>query len=378
MKPGKIVDRRTFIGLAGGATLATIASPYIIKAAPRAGVLHLSDVRKDVLAFCAARQDKEGPFGAYRKSAGQRTDLYSSLDMALARRIMGEDLTRTLSAAQREQWIGHINSFASNDFGKATDGSYFDTNGHSSLHANGMVIGGLSVLGGKQKFPVKLYDAFNAVDKVVPWLESLNWAEQWQASHKFWGGMICYSFSKQCTQAWFDKVFGWLDTNLDPQTGWWRKDVPHADRHQPLGGSVHILPLYEHYNHPFPYPEKVIDSVLKLQLPNGRWLETTDTNIMHYLELDALYALYLMKKRAPGYRAADIQKTVDIYSKAVLTYYAEKKNDLYAMHPHMVLAAVGTFGLLQRLNPAVFIDDIAWSDIFSDRKLHLTRDVEVF
>lgn len=380
MNASNRAGRRKFISVTGSAALAAItgAAWGAAKIAPSAGVLHLADVRKDVLAFCAERQDKQGKYGSYRKSVGQRPDLYSSLDMALARHIMGEDLTQTLSAKQREEWTSHINSFANNDFGKATDGSYFDTNGHSSLHANGMVIGGLSVLGGKQKFPVKLYDAFNSVDKIVPWLESLNWAEQWQASHKFWGGMICYSFSKQCTPAWFDRVFGWLDANLDPQTGWWRRGIPHSDRHQPLGGSVHILPLYEHYNHPFPYPEKVIDSVLKLQLPNGRWLETTDTNIMHYLELDALYAMYLMKKRTPGYREADIARSVDIYSKAVLTYYAEKKRDLYSLHPHMVLAAVGTFGLLQRLNPAVFIDDVAWTDIFSDRKLHMTRDVEVF
>jgi hypothetical protein len=99
---------------------------------------------------------------------------------------------------------------------------------------------------------------------------------------------------------------------------------------------------------------------------------------MHYLELDALYALYLMKKMAPDYRTKDIEKTVSIYSKAVLEYYAQKKKELYSLHPHMVLAAVGTFGLLQRLNPDVFVDDIAWTDIFSDRKLHMTRNVEVF
>jgi hypothetical protein len=388
MKPENVTTRRTFIKLATGAALASVAAPATAAtlasaagpfiATRTAGSLKLSTVRTDVMAFCAALQDKEGAYGSFRKGLHQRPDLYSSLDMALARHIMGEDFQSGLTGSQREEWIAHINSFASNDFGKATDGSYFDSNGHSSLHANGMVIGALSVLGGKQKFPVKLYNDFNTEDKIVPWLESLNWREQWQAAHKFWGGMICYSFSSRCTPAWLDKVFTWLDANLDEQTGWWKKGVPHMDRHQPLGGSVHILPLYEHNNRKFPYPEKVIDSVLKLQLPNGRWLETKDDNIMHYLELDALYALYLMKKMAPGYRTKDIAATVNTYSSAVLTYYAEKKKQLYSLHSHLVLGAVGTFGLLQRLNPETFTDDRPWTDIFSDRTLHMTRNVEVF
>ena len=377
-------SRRDFIRSVSGVSLATVVMPAmgagILPTGGQARIpnkLDLSVVRSDVMAFGKAMQDKEGDYGAFRKGVHQRTDLYSSLDFALMRRIMGEDMLSTLSGQQRAEWITHINSFASNDFGKATDGSYFDTNGHSALHANGMTIGALSVLGGKQRFPVKLYDAFNTEDKIVPWLESLNWREQWQAAHKFWGGMICYSFSKRCTPAWLDKVFTWLNANLDERTGWWKKGVPHADRHQPLGGSVHILPLYEHNKRPFPYPERVIDSVIALQLPNGRWLETTNTDIMHYLELDALYALYLMKKMAPTYRKDDIQRAVDIYSKAVLEYYTVRKESLFRLHPHLVLGAVGTFGLLQRLNPEVFTDTVAWTDIFSDRKLHMTRDVEV-
>ena len=31
--------------------------------------------------------------------------------------------------------------------------------------------------------------------------------------------------------------------------------------------------MYEHHGRAFPYPERVIDSVLALQLRNGRWLD---------------------------------------------------------------------------------------------------------
>ena len=36
----------------------------------------------------------------------------------------------------------------------------------------------------------------------------------------------------------------------------------------------------------------------------------------------------------------------------------------------------GAFGGLQQLLPDEFVDDVSWSDIFSDRRFYRTRDVE--
>ena len=340
-------------------------------------VLPLDEVRRDALAYCQAMRDPGGPHGCYRGGPGKRTDLYSSCDIAILRAVMGENLVKTVSQAERLQWIAHINSFVDRSMVPAPpDGSYSDTYGHSKLHANGMVVGALGALGGRQAFPVRLYDVFDSAAKVGPWLEAIDWARQWQASHLFWGGMLCFSHSRHCPPDWLDAVFRWLDRNLDEKTGWWRKGVPHADRHQPLGGSVHILPLYEHHRRKFPYPERVIDSVLALQVPTGRWLESKDPIVMSYLELDALYALALMRSQAPGYRERDIQAAVARYGRSVCRYYRERASDLYRVHPHRVLAAVGTFGLLGRLAPHMFPSDGRWTDIFSDPRFHRTFAVE--
>ena len=50
---------------------------------------------------------------------------------------------------------------------------------------------------------------------------------------------------------------------------------------------------------------------------------------------------------------------------------------LYRLHPHLVLAAISTFGLLARMAPALFPGGAGWSDIFSDKRFHNTRSVEV-
>ncbi len=337
-------------------------------------VIDLKEVRGKVNDCFGQMQVAHAPYGAYHMGLQtQATDLYASCDVAIARHIMGENLTETLSSTQKEEWCAYINSFQQAEYG-----SYTDRFNHSKLHANGMTIGALGVFGGKQKYPVKLYDDFNTIEKAGPWLEQINWKKQWSASHLFWGGIHCYSLSKACDKAWLDYVFAWLNENLDKSTGWWRIGTQYTDHHQPLGGSVHIIPIYQHHNLVFPYPKQVIDSVLALQLPNGRWLDRKkdQAHVMHYLELDALYALSYMGTLAPGYRKDDIMKSVNKYADLVCAYWSDDNSAWQNQHPHRLLSMVGTFGLLQKMLPNRFIDTVQWTDIFSDIQLYNTAEVE--
>lgn len=367
------ISRRQFIQKAGCIPLILLSGSGPFTFYHRTQALSLREVREKILEHCEKIRDQEGPYGAYRMGVGQRTDLYASLDVGILRHIMGEVLPDSLSSAQRTAWIDHINSYA-----LSRDGSYTDTYNHSALHANGMVIGALGILGGRQRYNVKLYDAFRTVETVESWLENINWSRQWGASHLFWGGIHCYSLSSHCRPAWLEVVFSWLNRNLDEHSGWWRKGIPHADRHQALGGSVHILPIYQHHNRVFPFPERVIDSVLSLQLPNGRWNSRPRNadHAMHYLELDALYALKYMAELAPNYRRKAVQNAVIKYGELVKAYWRAKQTSLLAQHPHRILSAVGTFGLLHQWLPDQFPDDVQWTDIFSDIRLYNTAAVE--
>jgi hypothetical protein len=335
-------------------------------------VIDLSAMRREVMDYCKRMQIKDAPYGHYRGGAKGRAGLYASCDIALIRVCMGEDLTKTLTDKQRQEWIDHINSF------QQPDGSYSDTFGHTQLHANGMAIGALGVLGGKQKYAVQLYEPLDEPDEIVQWLETeVDWVNQHGGSHAFWGGMHCFSMSKRCTDEWLDAVFTWLNENLDEKTGWWRKGVPHSNVLQPLGGSVHIIPIYEHHGREFPYPERVIDSVLKLQQPGGEWHTSPRTNYLTYIDMDALYALLLMSQYAPDYRKQDIQDAINKYGTLAYSHYQVGKEILLNGHPHGVLAAVSAFGCLQQLNPDRFQDTATWTDIFSHRGFYLTDEVEV-
>lgn len=344
--------------------------PVTAEAPP--GTLDLAAVRREILAWCESLRDAGGPFGCYRRGPGRRPDLYASCDVALLRTIMGEDLRTTLDETRRREWIDHLNSWQVRE-----DGRYEDTFGHHALHANGMVIGALGVLGGRQRHPVKLYEAFDAPEEVAPWLESaVDWRRLWSGSHRFWGGLHCFSLGRRATPEWRDRVFAWLDANLDAETGWWRKGVPPSDRHQALGGGVHILPIYEHHGRRFPLPERAIDSVLALQLPSGRWFRTSSAAVTSYLDLDALYALRYLGRLAPGHRPDDISAAAGRYADLVCASWPGTWRILATGHPHQVLAATGTLGLLRQLLPGRFPDSVAWSDIFSDPRLYRTAEAD--
>lgn len=333
----------------------------------------LAQVKRDCNCYFESLLDREGPYGAYRGGKGQRPDFYASCDVALSRQIMGEDLS-ALPTCQRQEWVSHILSFL-DSFSR--DGRFGDTHGHSPLHANGMAIGALGVLGGSLPWKNQLYQPLDTPEKVACWLEdAVDWSHQWSASHLFWGGMHCFSMGKGCTPAWLDAVFNWLDRELDPQSGFWRKGTPWADPYQPLGGFVHIYPIYQHHNRPFPYPRQVIDSVLSLQRESGCWHE--DAYRFNYLSLDALYVYAGVGSAAPGYRQEEVHQSALRYAAEADRYYLQHRQEIFSMHPHQILALVSCYGLLSQLLPEQYREEgrPGWSDIFSDPALYRTALVE--
>ncbi len=329
--------------------------------------MNLGEVRSFLLGHLETLRDHEGPCGAYRGGAGRRTDLYASLDVALIRTIMGETLTDTFASAERRAWADHINSY------QKPDGTFTDIfTHHSQLHAHGMVIGALGALDEPMRYPHDLYAPFATPATAANWLARIDWAAQWSGSHLFWGGMHCYSMSAACSAEWKHAVFTWLDDHLDRASGWWIKGTVYPNRHEPLGGSAHILPIYQHHGHPFPAPEALIDSVLAMQLPDARWLDDPGHYPVSYLELDALYALKFAGDLAPTHRAGEIRDAVHRFGRSVQSGWATRRTALLAAHPHILLGLAGTFGFLQQHLPEEFTDTVTWTDIFSDIRLYRT------
>lgn len=329
-------------------------------------VFFLPEARKHILTYVESLLPDSAKPGHYKiKSTGQQ-DIYACIDAAIIYEIVGIDLKQKFALEERNEWIRHINSFAN------MDGTY---NGSRSsfYHRNSNVIAALALLGGRQKYPVSLYKNLDEISEITPWFERVDWIKQWGASHAIKGGMLCYSMSSQCTEEWKKEVFRWLDNNLDPKSGFWRIGVPHFNKYQGVGGGSHIWPLYQHLNHAFPYPEKVIDEILKLQKPSGSFIDG-EKFTSSFFDLDALYGLWYMKSLTSEYRKLDIETAADKLGNFWIKNYKsflESDPDM-----HAVVALAGTFGILQKMLPHRFYDEKQWSDIFSDIRFYRTDLVE--
>lgn len=168
-------------------------------------------------------------------------------------------------------------------------------------------------------------------------------------------------------------MLAWLDREADPATGWWRRGVTHADRHQPLGGAVHILPIYQHLGRRYPFITQAIDSTIDLQLAGGHWLSGA-THGATYLDLDALYVFALGRSWAPGHRGAEITAAVARHADLLISQLERLLAERSAGHAHHVLSLVGILGLHRQLDPERFRDSRDWSDIFSDPALYRQVD----
>lgn len=328
----------------------------------------LDDLRDEVLGIFASRHRPEKQFGYYEPPPDSDTGLlYESTDVVLAMVIMNVDpLSVYDSAGQLQAWADYINSFQ-NEEGHCENAS------HSDLHRNGMVISALGPLRARQKYRVSQYDNFNTPEKLVRWLESLDWVNAYGMSHLVWGGPCYYSFSRECTAEWLDTCIDWLNDNLDPQTGWWRKGVEHDVHFAGLGCGCHIWPIYQHHQRPFPYPEAVIDSILALQNEDGGIVD----NWVGYIQLDALYGLAYMQQLAPQHRRDDVLAAVNRYADRLLERLDELWPYFKGRHAHTILAIVGILGCLNQLLPDRFVTaGEAWTDIFSDIRFFQTAQVE--
>lgn len=334
-------------------------------------MLDLADVRTDISDHYETLRFADRPYGQYRMTRGdEQPSFYASMDAVLARTIMGEDLEETLTDEQRAAWIAHLQSF------QKPDGTYRQSfTHHHQLHVHGMVIGALGPLGGKLEHPSDIhYAPFDTPEKAVSYLENqIDWRKQWTASHQFWGGLHIYSLSALCEPEWETTVFDWLIDNVDPETGWWRKGEQPANNIEGLGGGAHIWPIFEHHERPFPAPEKVIDRILEMQLPDGRF---APHEIGSYMHLDALYGLKYMRSLAPDYRRDEIDAAVEKFAKLL----AESYREFLDKQPvaHHVLSLAGAMGLVNQLRPDLFPDSEGkqWSDIFTSPDLYRVRAVE--
>lgn len=238
----------------------------------------------------------EGSFSLI--SSNKKWDLYGTIDAVYSLWILNEIHNKT-NPVSREEWAAKILSC------QDEQGWFTEKNlrGHSKEHATAYAIGALRLLEieededyvSKVKPLEGIKEIFNTHRSFEKWIRRLGfkvtfddpvghagWHYIWRSSHLGGGIAAALGMTKDLhkdwwpetdTKTWFDWYFGWLDKKVNKKTGYWQRAfwnflVPGATLID-MAGAVHFFWVYKKYGHPLPYPEKIIQSTLKVQKESG-------------------------------------------------------------------------------------------------------------
>lgn len=139
--------------------------------------------------------------------------------------------------------------------------------------------------------------------------------------------------------------------------GWIHKIIKNRLTKHELGGAIHYYWIYEFLNRPIPYPERVIDSTLKLQNKLGLW----DKNVSYCIDLDAIFSLLRCLKQTRGYREEDIKSAIKKY----LDYTIPCLNDKQFLfncynNTHKLTGCLGAIAEIYKYMPELIESSTPW------------------
>jgi len=303
-----------------------------------------------------------GGAGMYARSPGDTgTELYGVADMACILYTLG-DLHP--SEKERAEWATAFQTFQNPDTGWLIEKSPT----HTPLHNTAFALAAMQLLDLTPKYPVRVGPEYASPRA---FLNTLNWRTAVYAdSHKGAGiGAIYALVPALGTPEWFDEYFAACDSLFDPNNGLMGKDKPRRGDADQIGGTFHYSFLYSYFNRHPPYPAQRIDTVLRLQQPDGYWMPTNHL----WMTLDAIYLMTRTLRYNP-HRFEDVCSTVSrlmgILMREVYSPEGRKQTFTGTLAVHSVTAAISIAAEAQQFLGA--------QEVVTDRPLRLVLDRRPF
>lgn len=253
------------------------------------------------------------------------------------------------------------------------DDGLFHESTHHPIHCTAHCIAALDLLLAKPLRPITALAEWTDPARVGEFMEALPWRDNpWSGSHRGAGIYAALHLAGDVTPAWEDSYFQWLWDEADPETGFWRKGyqgpcISHKNSEFPhLAGSFHYLFNHEHARRPLRYPDKMIDSCLRLlasdPFPIGK---TTG-----FAEIDWVYCL-TRAQRQTNHRWDEARATLRQFAASYVAQLSARNatsdpglNDL-----HTLFGVTCCLAELQAALPG---------ELRSDKPLHLVLDRRPF
>lgn len=250
--------------------------------------------------------------GGYRSVPGGAATLYGTVYASLARHYLGENVDL---APEVHRFLGSCQDAETGYFigpeiqeWSPPPGTKHDRE-HLLLHLTCAVLPVMQEFGVALTHPLRFAHRFCDSSYLGEWLRRRDMKDAWFEGNNllFVGQLLVYlrdvegrPDASQALEQWFH----WLDGTVDPATGLWGTRDGACSRFVAMCGGYHQLLVYYHEGRPIHSPERLVDTVLWLQHPDGGFSPSGGGGACE--DVDAIDILVNLYKRY-DYRRADIR-----------------------------------------------------------------------
>lgn len=189
---------------------------------------------------------------------------------------------------------------------QSPDTGLFQEDTHHMYHTTAHCVAALELFDAAPFYPLSALSKYLNPTAMSEFLASLDWFGQpWSQSHKGAGVFAALVLTGEANILWQREYFAWLDTHCDPEFGIGLSGAVQAAQTDParhLFGWFHYLFNYLYAKRAFPYPERLIDTCLKLY--RERAFPEHFGNCLSFMEIDWIFALNRATRQI-GYRFAE-------------------------------------------------------------------------
>lgn len=189
-------------------------------------------------------------------------------------------------AKVREAFVRTLQSMQDKESGLFEEGT------HHTIHTTAHCTAALELFDARPLYPFTALMKYKNKDELYALLDGLDWEKRaWAQSHQGAGIYAAFELTDNADLEWKKWYFDWLWENADPQTGFWKKDiVKQAKPYNYMGAAFHYLFNHENAHMPIRYPEKMIDSCIKMY-EDGTLAAVNFGGGAGFLEVDWLYCI---------------------------------------------------------------------------------------
>ncbi len=237
---------------------------------------------------------------------------------------------------------------------------------HHPFHTTAHCVAALQLFDEKPIYPLKSLHPYLEKENLYSLLDGLDWqCDPWPESHKGAGVYAALVNAGEETEKFCEYYFDWFRENADSVTGFWKKGYSdkapysekrnvgnHSSVYPYMAAGFHYLFNHEYAKMPLVYPDKVIDSCIKMYEDGA--LPLSFLKSFGFIEIDWLYCIH-RASRQTTHKNEKVKALIYDFAQRMTGFLTDTdfESDDGANDLHMLFGTVCALAEMQQALPGI-------------------------